>query len=728
MHKIFQGYYDEYSRKQIGPAVVPVDIRFNVNHPLCEYNIYKTLLNNGTMDPDSGPVGLVSMKFKLKCAVDIETFSDYCELAFSKGADVVFINPMIAGQALYKNVWEQGEHVGHENIYGMYVSIFTEQEVQRMTWMSKSTFAFCNYFVGNAKFWKRYIEFCDRMLLNLEGLRHILPPLYEIVYKSANYQRKLEKDYRPFVIERLFSSFLILNPDIIAANYEQGLDVYVKKFGSHNGRFLYHLSEIKNKGIYSRDEASLKQWLLQRKTDHEAMTRIWQQDDPEVQPYPMPSSEALKDLPESMAKGMNVFIEGLESVLKQTDVPGDFEVVLEKIFNTAYQLSDTSPQLEGRALFISQLDDYLTRAAAVFLREAREHADPKTILHIATEIYETGGHTRVIEDIIRTLPEYKHIVILTDINKKYQEGGLTLDLLKKRFDHMNARIVCLQDGILIQKIEQLIEQISHFAPQTVFMHVHHYDVVANVAITGQSAPRVLYLHHCDHNPALGATRSDYLHVDLSPAAHEVCKTAFASPPAYLGLCVEDKGVIQSSDSHALIGATCGSPHKYEGRCEFSYAELLASLFAGGVTKMFHIGDMPETQKEQIKIDIRNLGQDAEPLIFLPNTPSLTASLKELAPTFFLCSYPQGGGKTMLEAMSTGLPLLMPCAPTMQPLLCVDLSLGIGLKIETLEDVSGTLEILRTKQRELGQKHREVFEQHYSIENFRPRLLELIQID
>jgi glycosyltransferase involved in cell wall biosynthesis len=135
--------------------------------------------------------------------------------------------------------------------------------------------------------------------------------------------------------------------------------------------------------------------------------------------------------------------------------------------------------------------------------------------------------------------------------------------------------------------------------------------------------------------------------------------------------------------------------------------------------------MPRAQKNAIQEDIRAMKQDAAKLIFLGNVPSLASALKEIAPDFFLCSYPEGGGKTMVEAISVGLPILAPRAQATPPLICADMSMGAALTITTLEEVPQAVKRLKTEQKELSQHTREIFEQHYAFSIFQKKLLDIV---
>ncbi len=711
MHKIFQSYYDDLSKHYLDKAAEPIDVSFNLGHPLFEYNIFKTLLANGTMNPDAGPVGLISWKFKAKTLIDVGEFSVLCEKAFAHGVDVAFINPMIGSEAIYKNVWEQGEHCGHVGMQAIANALFSEQELKRIEFMPQSKFAFCNYFVGNSAFWEQYIAFCDKIIAKIEKFKETNPTIFSLIYQSADYQRNKSLTFMPFIIERLFSTFLMLHPHIKTANSQCVPVLYEKKFDGTLGNYLYALSGLRNKAIQSMQPEMLKKWdeLRQPALDAKLAEDIWVKDGPE------PHWTVTRN-------GTTVTIKEIEPAFSQMLERGDFEDLFENIFTIAHNLM-TPSTLIGQALFAPQLDSLLQKASAVLVKETLQPKPIDLIVHVASEIGEVGGHTRAIEDIMRAAPDYRHVLILTDPKSFYSKGTLTLDLLKERFLQLNFEIILLKKTTQYQKALELSEHIQKLSPETIFIHPHQYDVAANT-ISVKSASRVFFHHHCDHTPSLGATRNDFVHIDVTPLAYEACQQACSTQPIYLGLCAEDKGIIDLRMA-PLIGATCGTYNKYQGRREFNYAELLAALFASNVTKMFHIGDVPEEQKQKIKDEIDALGQNAERLIFLPNTPSLAVLLKELTPSFFLCSYPLGGGKTMIEMMSLGLPILNPRADSTPPLLCADMSLGGALTIKTIQDVPQVLERLQHEGKHLGQHNRKIFEQHYSASAFRKKLMQII---
>jgi hypothetical protein len=401
-----------------------------------------------------------------------------------------------------------------------------------------------------------------------------------------------------------------------------------------------------------------------------------------------------------------------------------WDMLLLLVRDVARQLS-ADPDLMGRALFIPQFDELMQRASQVFVQEPVRPTIGDLMVHVATEVYETGGHTRVIEDVVRAFPQHRHLLILTDVIDSYRSGRLTLGLLAGRFGEIGLEVKCLQGPSLGSKARMLAALIAQSAPHTVFINTHHFDSVLSAAVSNRSAPKVLYLHLCDHNPALGATRSDFIHVDMTPLCHQACNATYPFPHTFLPLSMKDAGVAKRPQGDRLTGVSCGDPHKYMGYCEFTYGQLLGALLSSGVAQIFHIGTMQDAQQMSIRSDLRDMEQDEGAVTFLPDVRSLAEALHLIAPSFFLDSHPKGGGKAMVEALSAGIPILFPRPVSTLPLLNADMAFGESLRIRELKDVPEAIRQLRADREGLAMRSRKVFEDHYSPSKFQQHLMNLL---
>lgn len=401
---------------------------------------------------------------------------------------------------------------------------------------------------------------------------------------------------------------------------------------------------------------------------------------------------------------------------------GDTETFLKRLAELSHRLS--SEPLWGRALFIPELDDLARKAGFILAPRPTAKTKSKLLVHVATEVFRIGGHSNVIEDAVTALPDYRHVLILTAMNGS-QPAVISM---KPHFEELNLDVRFLTCSSRMEKARELASLIGALAPRAVLMLASYDDSVAYSAVTGDAAQRVLFLHHSDHQPSLGASRSDYIHVDLTPTCHSVCASRPDLHASLLGLTAQDIGTVQISDRRPVVGVTCGSPYKYSGSIEFSYAELVAALFSIGVARLFHVGDMPDSQRNQICTYIMANGQDPNRLVFLPNVSSLAAKLLEISPDFYLTSHPLGGGKATVEAVSVGLPVLFVCPASRLPLLGPDMTFGTAIPISTLEQVPEAIRRLESEKRTLANRSREIYETHYSAKAFREGLLRAINGD
>jgi hypothetical protein len=88
---------------------------------------------------------------------------------------------------------------------------------------------------------------------------------------------------RPFIIERLFSSFILNNKYLKCTPYYFAIEHFQKKFGANIGNYLFQLLTLKNNAIHSGSRELLIEWDLKRRlilNDGNLMNTILHLDDP----------------------------------------------------------------------------------------------------------------------------------------------------------------------------------------------------------------------------------------------------------------------------------------------------------------------------------------------------------------------------------------------------------------------------------------------------------------
>jgi len=259
MIKLYQSYNQENHLQWISNKVTPFDYT-SING--CEYDIFKVLRNQNQHEKLHW--GLFSWKFSLKAQIPIDDFINFANIEIKSGADCVFINPMIGNESIFATPWEQGYLCGHTGIEQIYKLLEINKIISHSEISLKNTFAFCNYFVANNTFWDNYFEFVDSALDFIAKSAENDPSLFSIYYGSANYAKNNALTMRPFIIERLFTSFISTNYNgfkIIRYDFDQSN--YHNKFGFFLGNYLFELSELKSSDILSWHKIRSKMLLKQ---------------------------------------------------------------------------------------------------------------------------------------------------------------------------------------------------------------------------------------------------------------------------------------------------------------------------------------------------------------------------------------------------------------------------------------------------------------------------------
>ncbi len=284
--KIYQAYMDAQQAEFVCPEAVPFDASANCAPGAREYELFRKLHADPAIRDGDEPWGLVSWKFEHKAPVGFHMFRDFCSTAFQAGADCAFINPMIGNEAVYANVWEQGIHCAHTGIEK--IAYFLEQRMGiRVASVSDvSTFAFCNYFVANKRFWHAYFGFIERALGLLDSEAARGSEVGQIYSGSGQYERDASASMRIFVIERLFSAFLLKQDAFRVMAYAPGAADYDRKFGVCMGQLLWNLSRLKQRAVEADDLSLYKVWDKQRSAllADWHIHIVWNLDDPFAMP------------------------------------------------------------------------------------------------------------------------------------------------------------------------------------------------------------------------------------------------------------------------------------------------------------------------------------------------------------------------------------------------------------------------------------------------------------
>jgi hypothetical protein len=161
--------------------------------------------------------GVLSPKFRMKAKITIKDFKSFVNA--NSGHDVYFINPFPQMAYFYFNIWDQGEifHPGITHITQRLLNaVGIPWELDKVGRTSHELLGYCNYWVGNKKFWQEYVgNVLNPIRLFLEKNKD--PGLIRELFSLTTHSTP--SPMFPFIIERLFSTFLHFSPDIKCMHY-----------------------------------------------------------------------------------------------------------------------------------------------------------------------------------------------------------------------------------------------------------------------------------------------------------------------------------------------------------------------------------------------------------------------------------------------------------------------------------------------------------------------------
>ena len=128
------------------------------------------------------------------------------------------------------------------------------------------------------------------------------------------------------------------------------------------------------------------------------------------------------------------------------------------------------------------------------------NAEQKLELHIASEVYRYGGHTRLIQTLLNS-SVCGGDVLLT------RRGGIPAVSI---LNISNGELIFLEATTGVGQACEIMEVASRY--KHVFIHIHPDDIVASSALRNMSEmsnhPKFIFVNHADHTFSLGLGSAD----------------------------------------------------------------------------------------------------------------------------------------------------------------------------------------------------------------------------
>lgn len=312
-----------------------------------------------------------------------------------------------------------------------------------------------------------------------------------------------------------------------------------------------------------------------------------------------------------------------------------------------------SSQLEGILLTIGR---HLTDQADIPKQISSKPRLPQRLLHVFTEAFVFGGHTRLACKWIQEDSSRTHSVALT------RQGRRSLpEKVKDAVSARNGKIYFLDErpGGLLSRA-RLLREIAQSADQIV-LHTHPYDVVPMIAFADRNSPPVIFMNHADHVFWIGIGGSDVIaHVRESglrtslerrgaqPERCTILPIPLLPQPRTLSRSeAREKLGLNGSD---VVLLTVASEYKYQISSETSFVEaLLPVLYEQVKAVLLAVGPTNSgpwaSGKDKTQGRVKAYGFQEDPSLFYQ------------AADLYLDSFPFSSITSLLEAACYGVPVI-----------------------------------------------------------------------
>jgi hypothetical protein len=390
-----------------------------------------------------------------------------------------------------------------------------------------------------------------------------------------------------------------------------------------------------------------------------------------------------------------------------------------------------APGVGTRALFYPGFDRQIEQLAARLapqhpLAGTRRERGGNTLV-IATQIHDVGGHSRVIEDVMRECA--RPTLVLTDAFQTFRNGVEPLQPWLDQF--ADTGFLVLRQHNPWDKARELWQLVQRLAPDEILYFQHHQDPVPFVGTLGFEGAKKVLFHHADHNPSLGVTLPGVDHVDFTAELAAVCSAALHRPADVLPLYVADGGLkaFEPRAPGQFSVVTSGTEVKFQRQGPVALSAVVAAALSAVQGSFFHIGPLSDDWQAEIRHALAAQGIAPERFQSLGSVPSLWQTLLGLDAHAYIGSAPVGGARAAVEAQGCGYPLLYYRQPERDSLTALDsIYAEPGLSWQTPDELRQRLQAVSTRLPDASRTARELYETGYSRRHFRTVLSRHAQLN
>lgn len=344
-------------------------------------------------------------------------------------------------------------------------------------------------------------------------------------------------------------------------------------------------------------------------------------------------------------------LSAFENTIDRLRDEGRFNEILEIMLNSVRSFK-LQPELIGNKIYTPYFDGVL-ESIALDIEPVIPNDKKLVNVVIASEIYESGGHTKVIAELLDTLEN--PMLVITDIYDRFSDTDL-FSRIAATFPR--CPVFVLAKERYLDKAIRLAGFINVCA-KNVFLVSHHDDPVAILACQNTLDTSYYFVHHADHNTSLGCHVKHFHHIDLFEDIAKLCAADLKRSVHVLPIHAND---MSQQAFHYPIErfstVSAGTSNKFTFSGAVNFAELIVSAIRTCGGKHYHFGELTDEQVQLIHAHLTRAEIAKESFVYMGNVPSLWTGLLAIDAHIYVGSFPMRGGKGEIEAQGASFPLLI----------------------------------------------------------------------
>ena len=202
--RIFQIYYESWQRDLLDPSFAAIDTS-GLKSELEEFLVLERLAKS---DYVKGAKLWGALSWRFTERTGMKSADWVAAIQANRGKDVYFCDPAPVNEALFHNLWLQGE-IAHPRFLEVCVAFFKATKLPLETLSAivpGDQYATANYFVGTPRFWELYLPWVAELFKVAN--KNMPPKERDLMHAKATDGAHKGMSLMPFILERLFPIFM----------------------------------------------------------------------------------------------------------------------------------------------------------------------------------------------------------------------------------------------------------------------------------------------------------------------------------------------------------------------------------------------------------------------------------------------------------------------------------------------------------------------------------------